>query len=423
MIKRYSHLILMLIILPFSNAYAQESHQGYFELETRRNGAARFDFDILNNLVVVPVIVNGSDDTLKMVLDTGVDKTLITGLPNEEEIFLNFTETIRIAGLGEGQSIDALYSTGNNVQIDESIGVNQEILVLKYDIFNLSSLLGTYVHGLIGHSLFKNFIVEIDYGNKWLKFHDQARFGERYQRKKNSDEWSSLPLQFRNNKPYIDVEIIQRDGSRIPLSLLIDSGASHALSLYHSANDEIYLPEKRVRSFLGNGLSGEIKGYWGKVDKLVMGDFELYHPVASYPDEEGIKRAIIYSSRDGSLGAEVLKRFKIMFNYQDSSMIFKPSRNFDEEFTYNMTGIEITTPYPNIRLYQVTHIREGSLAEKEGIMIGDYITELNGSSSSIYTLNEVLELFQGKKGNLISLKLARNDSTFRKKLRIEDILE
>lgn len=402
-----------------SQALSAES----FKLETRKNRSARMNFELFNNLVVIPVIVNQSKDTLKLVLDTGVANTLITGLPNGEEISLNYVNTIKIAGLGEGASIDAFYSTGNEVIIDQTTGENQVILVLKEDVFNLSTLLGTYVHGLIGYSLFKDFIVEIDYRKRWLKFHDPTKFAKNYESKKRSNKWSSIPLTFKNDKPYIDVDIIQKDGSSLRVNLLIDSGSSSALSLYHSANEKIIIPERTIRSFLGNGLSGEIEGYLGRIEQLKIGDYVLNNPISAYPDEEDIQRAILVSSRDGSIGADALKRFKVFFNYQDSTMLIQPSKFYKDIFSYNMSGIEIATPFPNIPLYEISHIREGSIADREGLKPGDYITEINGKGSSNYTLNEAVNLFQKNPGEYLRLKVVRNDSTFRRELLLIDEID
>lgn len=402
---------------------SQQLDIGEFKLETRKNKSVRMDFELYNNLVVIPVIVNKSKDTLKLVLDTGVANTLITGLPNGEEISLNYASTIKVAGLGEGESIEAFYSVGNELIIDQTTGKNQVVLVLKEDVFNLSTLLGTYVHGLIGHSLFKDFIVEVDYARGWVKFHDHARFRKKFESRKNSPKWTNIPLSFKNNKPYIEVEVVQKDGSKLDLTLLVDSGASHALSLYHSANENIQVPEKRIRSFLGNGLSGEIEGYLGKVEQVKIGDFILEDAISTYPDDEDIQRAILVSDRDGSIGSEILKRFKIFYNYRDSTMLLQPSKFYNDSFSYNMSGIEIATPFPNIQLYEISYIREGSIAEKEGLKIGDYITEINGKSSSTYTLNEALKVFQDNSGERIKMKLVRNDSTFRRNLLLIDEFE
>ncbi len=417
-------LALMIVLLLLSPVlYSQPAALGHFELETKRNNSLKMDLKLYNNLIVIPVIINSSRDTLNMILDTGVARTLITGLPNGEVVNLNFTRRVKVEGLGEGESINAFYSNGNEVIIDRTTGREQEVLVLEEDIFNLSTLLGTYVHGLIGYSVFKDFIVEIDYRYRWVKFHDYEKFRSKFYKKGRSSGWEQVPLTIRGGKPYVSATITQTDGTKVDVNLLIDTGASKAISLYHSANEDIYLPEKRIRSFLGNGLSGEINGYLGLIKEIQIGDYSFNNVVATYPDEEGIKRALVFSDRDGSLGSELMRRFKIMFNYRDSTMLIQPSRFFDDEFSYNKSGIEIATPFPRIQLYQVTHVREGSIADESGIREGDFITEINGKTSSSYTLNEALNVFTRSSLEKLRLKLVRNDSSFRKELDLVNELE
>lgn len=413
----------IVLILSFGqDLKAQENtSQSNFELTSRKNRSVTIGFKLYNNLIVIPISINGSD-TLNMILDTGVKNTLITSLQSNEEISLNYSRTLRIGGLGEGESIEALASYGNTIKMDRAIGRGQEVLVLVEDIFFLSALLGTNVHGLIGHSVFKDFIVEIDYDKKRIKLHNQERFKRDYLKRKKSRKWTALPLTFRDEKPYLDLEITESDGSKSTVNLLIDSGASHTMALYYSANEELDLPEQRIRSFLGSGLSGEIHGYLGKLDELKIGEYILNEPIASYPDEEGIKRALVYSARDGSIGADVLRRFKLFFNYSDSTLLLQPNKFFKDKFTYNMSGLDIGAPYPNIPLYEITQVREGSIADISGLQKGDIISELNGKRAIKYSINEVISIFQGKSGGKINIRVMRNNEYMRKEFVLKDEL-
>lgn len=414
-------VILVLSSTLHIKAQITNSTESSFELTSKKNRSVTIPFKLYNNLIVIPLSINGSD-TLNMILDTGVRNTLITSLQTNEEVNLNYSRTVRIRGLGEGASIEALASYGNTIKIDRALGKNQEILVLVEDIFFLSALLGTNVHGLIGHSAFKDFIVEIDYEKKRIKFHDHERFQKGYSKRKNSSKWTALPLTFRDDKPYLDLEITEKDGSKSTVNLLIDSGASHTMALYYSANDELDLPKPRIRSFLGSGLSGEIHGYLGKLQELRIGDYVLNEPISSYPDEEGIKRALVYSSRDGSIGADILRRFKIFFNYQDSTLLLQPNEFFKDKFTYNMSGLDIGAPYPNIPLYEITQVREGSIADLSGLQKGDIISELNGKRAIKYSINEVISIFQGKSGRKINIRVMRDNKYMRKEFTLRDEL-
>lgn len=415
-------IVISMVLLGFSTSiYPQLNEMSQFELETRKNRKVIIPFKLINNLIVFPLSINGSD-TLNFVLDTGVASTLITELPNDTEIGFNYLRTVKISGLGDGESIDVLYSPGNNLTIGKAVGINQDILVMTEDIFQLSSLLGTYVHGLIGFAVFKDFIVEIDYRLKRLILHDHDKYGERYKDKKRSKKWEVVPLTMFKQKPYIDVEIEQKDSTSASLKLLLDSGASHGMALYYTANDEIHLPEKRLRSFLGSGISGEINGYLGKIDKLKINKFEMDEVVASYPDDEGIKRAVLYSDRDGSIGAEVLKRFKIFFNYRDETMIIRPQSMFNDKFSYNMSGLEISTPYPNIPLYSISHVRDSSVAQKVGFQQDDLILKINGKGSQEYSLTDLHRLFEIK-NNRIWIQIMRGTETLTKEFKLIDELD
>ena len=421
MIVRKILLLVLLLASLGTDVYPQLNEIGKFELETRRDKKVIIPFKLINNLIVVPLSINGSD-TLRFVLDTGVGNTLITEFPSGSEVGFNYLRTVKISGLGEGQSVDVLYAPNNKIEFGKAVGIQQDILVMTEDVFQLSSLLGINVHGLIGFTLFKDLIVEIDYDENKLILHDYHKYIDKYRDKQKSDKWTNVPLSIYKQKPYIDVEIDQKDGSKKQVKLLLDSGASHGMALYYSANEEIHLPEARIRSFLGSGISGEINGYLGKIEGLNIHGNQMEDLIVAYPDDEGIKKALLYSDRDGSIGAEVMRRFKFFFNYRDSSMIIRADKDFHKEFSYNLSGIEIAAPYPNIPLYSVTHVRGNSVAEKAGILPDDLILEINGKGVQSYTLSDIHRLFQ-KPNFTVWLKLMRGDENLVKEFRQVDELE
>lgn len=415
MFARKIVLPFLILLVSYTNVYPQLNEIGKFELETRKNRKVIIPFKLINNLIVVPLSINGSD-SLNFVLDTGVGSTLITEFPAGSEIEFNYLRTVKISGLGDGESIDVLYSPGNTIAFGKAVGVQQDILVMTEDVFRLSSLLGTNVHGLIGFALFKDFIVEIDYNREKLILHNHGKYLKKYEDKRKSKKWETIPLTIYKQKPYIDVSVAQMDGTTTNVKLLLDSGASHGMALYYTANQEIHLPEKKIRSFLGSGISGEINGYLGRIDALKVKRFVMENVVVAYPDDEGIKRALLYSERDGSIGAEVLRRFKIFFNYKEETMIMRPQSKYNDEFSYNISGIEIATPYPNIPLYSITHVRDSSLAQKAGIKKDDLILEVNGKGSQEYTISSLHRIFQ-QKNKKIWLKIVRGSETLTKEFK------
>lgn len=356
-------------------------------------GTVSIPFDLINNLAVIPLRINDSD-TLKFVLDTGVGRTIITELGVDQSFNIKYTGEIDLRGLGNAGPIPALISNGNEIFLEGIEGENHSVVLLLEGVFSLSSFMGTQVNGLIGYDIFKNFIVEIDYQRKKLFFHDPDAFKNEYEELKNSDDWYNVPVDVQENKLYVETEILQSDSSTLKSRLIVDSGASHTLFLYPGSSDEVHIPENTIESYLGSGLAGEIYGRIGRAHALKLDDLELNNVVVSYPNSEDIQQALNLDNRNGSLGADVLRRFRVIFNYDDASMLLKPNNFIEDDFTYNISGIEVITPFLNLPYFVVAIVRPNSPAEKAGIREGDVIYEIGYKRVYKYTLNDIIELFQ-----------------------------
>ena len=68
-----------------------------------------FKFKFINNLIIVPVIINDSD-TLHFILDTGLSTSIMTEISMGDSLSLNYTRQVKLNGLGRGDPVDALHS-------------------------------------------------------------------------------------------------------------------------------------------------------------------------------------------------------------------------------------------------------------------------------------------------------------------------
>src|SRR5690606_11683852 len=116
-----------------------------------------------------------------------------------------------------------------------------------------------------------------------------------------------------------------------PLNLLIDSGASSAFSFYANTSPYIHIPEKNIPVLIGVGLSGQVPGVLGQVEEVRFHNFKFHKPIVSYPDSDAVDLVIQFSNRNGSLGAEILKRFKVIFHYQMESIFLRKNSNFNDK--------------------------------------------------------------------------------------------
>ena len=155
----------------------QSFSQGNFIL--RKGNKDRINFKLIHNLIVIPVEINGVK--LSFLLDTGISKPIIFNFLNlTEELQINQTERIYLRGLGKGEPIEAIRSRNNIFKIGEAINVNQDLYAIFDPSLNFAPRLGVPIHGIIGYDFLKDFIVEINYTNKYIKIHDPESY--RYKR-------------------------------------------------------------------------------------------------------------------------------------------------------------------------------------------------------------------------------------------------
>ena len=392
--------------------YAQNQIQNLSFINSAQKSVS-FPFKFINNLIILPVVVNDSD-TLQFILDTGVGISIMTELSIGDSLILNFTRHVKLKGLGQGEPIDALHSSGNILNVSSIRGTNQDMIILLQNVFDLSSVFGTRIHGLLGYNIFVNFIVEIDYSKKIISFHDP----ETYKYKKgwwifqSGRKNETLPLIIHNTKPYILAYIVMNNGTRIPVKLLVDTGASHSLWLDAFSDTLIKAPETTTEVFLGKGLNGDIFGKLGKIPEVQIGNFVLSDPIVAFPDSMSAGQSKGLDYRNGTLGAELLRRFNVIIDYPDKKITLTKNNNFNDPFKVNRCGIDIETPIPGLPYYLISHVRKGSPAEDAGLRRGDEIKYINNNHTYNLSINDIYEFFYRKPGKKVKLGIIRDEYNF-----------
>jgi hypothetical protein len=360
---------------------------------------------------------------MKFILDSGASGNILTSV-YDEGLYLNNVETVRLAGLGEGSSIEAFLSLDNNIKIGERIvASNAEVLLLKEDIFQLDTFMGTKITGILGHDFFESFAVEINYSRKLLRIYEPNAFQEKFRELPEHRKWYELPLTVQNDKSYIEVGYKHKEGGAFtPLRLLLDTGASNSFSLYESKDESIKVPEASVNSIIGTGLSGKVIGKLGMVQSMKIGEFIFEEPVIAFPDSHSVRRVLRIEDRKGSIGGDVLRRFKVIFHYENGSLYLRKNSNYNDEFYFNSSGIEVYTPIPDLPFYVVAYVREGSPAYLAGVEEGDVINEINGRNVFNLKMDDLINYFQYKKGSRIFLKVERDSTVIDFRFRIDNQL-
>lgn len=427
--KTYKILFCFFLFFSVYNTFSQDKF--LLESNLKKN---TISFKMVNDLMIIPVEVNGSK--LSFLLDTGVNNTLMFNLSVEDSLKLKDTRKIKIRGLGEGNYINAVQSKNNTFKIGKVVNKNHMTFLIPGKEFDLSARLGVDINGIIGGDLFRDMIIEVNYSKKRIKFHNPQKYV--YKKCKRCEEFN---LTFHKGKPYVDIKVKDKN-KLIDTKLLIDTGGSKTVWLFDKSSDAITLPKKYFNDFLGRGLSGNIYGRRSKIDEVIIGKHIFKDANVAYPDSLSIATAYDYKERNGSLGAGILKRFKVLFDYKDKKIVFKrKSRFYKDPFAYNKSGLELihggsmlvknTKPsdatltlggssdkpivqvvseyvYDFKPVFAIAHIRENSPAAKAGLLEKDILLEINGKRAYNYKLEEIIHLFSQEEGKKIRLLIERN---------------
>ena len=364
--KRIAYILLLLVLIS----------QPAF---CRQKKVASFPFRLVGSTIVVETSINGSSP-LNFILDTGVKNTMITEILPEDSVELPRGEIVGIRGLGLNDSIRAYHSTKNMLKIGNLRLQNQDILVLMDKIISFSSITGEKINGILGSEILKDYVVEISYSRQRITFytHESYAVPRSYKR---------IPAIVAGSKMYVNANVINNGITNENLAMLIDTGAEIGAWFQTIRADAFELPEKRIHGYIGEGLNGEIHGYYAVIDSLNIGPFYLKKPIVTFPDSLYIADFIIRSSRDGTLGNQVLKRFDSFIDFKTPALYLKPNRMFAEKFSYNISGIEMTQNFPYIFDITVHKVWKNSTADLKGIKPGDLILEVD--KQPVFTMKMV----------------------------------
>lgn len=390
-------LLLMTAVISLApmGANAQQ-----FSFAGKRNKDA-INFTVVRNLVIIPLYINGKGP-FNFILDTGVGPMIITDTTLIKSLDLKNLRPIKINGLGKGLEIDAFLSGDISAKIGKATISNMPAAILKEDIFGLSSYVGTRIYGLLGHSFFSSFIVELKYSNKRLLFSMPGT------KKKMRGE--KIPLQIINNKPYINLDIETARLGKITVKMIVDNGASHAISLETYKDEPFPAPSNAIKANLGVGLSGPISGSIGRIPSVHLGSFSMKDVVTSYPVHSDVAAKTYLQGRNGNLGADILNRFNIIFDYADEAMYIRQNQYYKRPFEHDMSGIEFFMEEIDKKRFFISRVEPNSPAEQSGLLPEDEILTINFVRTSKLSLNDITRIFRSEDGKPVFISVYRNGS-------------
>jgi len=270
-------------------------------------------FRLVNERPVIQLKVNGSDEALNFVLDTGSGISIIS---HETAQKLKIKPVARgglARGVGGDGTFEIVYGFLHSVNIGNVKIKNVPVYIRQFHLKNEK------IDGYIGLSLISKFLTTIDYGDSTFALRKKDVAGTKTE---TTVEALSIPLRL-TSSGFLSGEV-QLEGIKAPLNFIVDTGASiSVISSEIAGLKEIsqFLRSEKMRVVGAAGITEEMPSYLLPKISFGTNSRESVKAVALnlsiINETSGFEQA-------GILGGNFLKNYRLTFDFANSKVIFVP---------------------------------------------------------------------------------------------------
>jgi hypothetical protein len=375
----------------------------------RGRGAERVPFDLNLNNVFVRARVNNSRP-LWFIFDTGAGVSMLDARVARA---LGLKSGGKAEIVGGGGRVESEAVEGVAIGVGGATALDQLIVVAPLD--TLPHLVGHEVVGLLGHDFIKQFVFEIDYDAKTLSLSDPASY--RY-----TGAGEIVPLRIEGRDPLVRAALAFEGGAESEGEFVLDTGSTSTLwasKSFVAAHDLLGATSRHSVARFGAGLGGESKVVHARARVVRLGRFQLDAPVVRLSQE----KAGFYATTPhaGTLGGEILRRFRVVLDYARGRMILEPGAHFAETYADDTSGIDLVAEGRRLNTFKIIQVSPGTPGAEAGLRAGDVITEISGRPARRLTLDTIGRMLS-RDGKTYTLRITRGRRSLRTLLKLRKLV-
>ncbi|MDB5072992.1 MAG: hypothetical protein JWM87_4103 [Candidatus Eremiobacteraeota bacterium] len=363
------------------------------------SAATVIPFELVDNHVALNVSLNGKGP-FRFIFDTGGSNIVDADIAKQLHLGASGTAT----GSGVGAATEALqFATVDALGVGEATLRNQVFAVAPVHAgFGVSS--GKPVDGLIGFEVLARFLTTFDYGKNQVVLRTPATVPPS-PLAATSPAGAVVPFTFNGQHPMIECVI-----AGFPTSCVLDTGSRLSLSVlspFLAAHSSIAPANATAVGANGFGLGGASLGRLGRTTLQIAG-----YTVPDIITDLSAQTRGSFSDPfyGGNVGAGVLKRFAVTFDYANQTVTFVPNAAFAERETYDRSGMFLITQSGKI---VVADVRPGTPAAQAGLARGDVITTVAGKKTAVLGLAAIRDQLRAAPETTVPLGVTAKDGTAR----------
>jgi len=360
-------------------------------------------FKLINNHMYVAVMLNGKGP-YELLFDTGGSNVITPTLA--AELGLKPEGALQGSGAGEKSQDVSLVKIARE-DVGQAHLDNQVFAVAALESFGLVE--GRKISGIFGFEVFKRFIVRTDYEKNQIVLSDPE--GWTYQ-----GTGTRTDFKLKEVIPVVPGEI---DG--IAGNFQLDTGSRDSLDLMTPFVDGNGLVRKygaKLSGVSGWGIGGASHSWFVRGHSFTFGGVTVEDPVVGLSKQRAGALTDIYTA--GNVGAGILKRFNITWDYPHNQIFFEKNSNYGTRDVFDRVGL-----WANLgeKGFDVVDVFDGGPAAEAGLRAGDTILAVDGKKAgSEISLPDFRLRLRETVGMKLKLDIARDGKTLQLTVALRDLV-
>jgi hypothetical protein len=353
--------------------------------------AAEVPAEFLENLIFLPVRVNNSQPSLFELDSTAVASSMDPTRAGELGLSGLQNPVLRLPG------------------VEFSLATLPELA-----LENFAAQIGRPYQGTLGDDFLGSVVVEIDYGRQTIRLYDARAY-------KYFGGGTSLPLTFAGGLPLVRAKI-QFPGQKAREGEFIVNTALHAaihISEGFAETHHVFSAHMKTAQASDTQINNGENIALGRVKEMQIGPYRVESAIVAISP----KGLIGESEKNvaGTIGAGILRRFIVIFDFPHQQMILTPNFLFAEYEEEDMSGLSIIAKGPGLKTFEVLAVQPATPAAEAGIQTGDIIAGIDEEAAADLTLASIRSLFR-QVGHRYKLAIERNGQTLQVSMQMRRLL-
>jgi hypothetical protein len=350
--------------------------------------AAEIPADFIDHLVFVPVRVNQNEPSL-----FELDTTARTSSIDPE----------RAAELGLGRvTTPVLNLSGVDVSFSDFAEAPKPDFAARF---------GRTYQGTLGNDFLASVVADIDYERETMRIYDPAVY-------KYAGHGKAIRVTFVDGMPVVKAKV-NVEGRSVEADFAVNTALEAPVLIYDKYAQAHKLSLRKSISAASLALAGAEDDAIGRLERIEIGPYRVQASLVVFAKQN--PPASHHTRLAGEIGAEMLRRFGVVFDYARGVIYLDPNGEFNSEDFEDMSGLTITAGGPNLKRFVITEVRPNTPGSDAGLHKGDVIEGINGEAAADLSLMELRRLFH-QLGSPYDLVITRDGKSFHAALQMRRLL-